>query len=143
MVKIFLPMHGINFSRSTGRNDIFLFSPDSLKLPEAFCNVLVVNFVLFYVHRAPITLSSMTIIICDGEKQFSGRSILFQAFCCGSQQAVLDNWELLKFCIWKDRFKNGISMDRGSPKPLQRLTRKTLYIFRMFLSIYIFSWLVE
>lgn len=91
MVKIFLPMHGISFSRSTGRNDIFLFSPDSLKLPEAFCNVLVVNFVLFYVDRAPITLSSMTIIICDGEKQFSGRSILFQAFCCGSQQAVLDN----------------------------------------------------
>ena len=91
MVKIFLSMHGINFSRSTGQNDIFLISPDSLKLSEAFCNVLVVNFVLFYVHRAPITFSSMTIIICDVEKQFSGRSILFQAFCCGSQQAVLDS----------------------------------------------------
>ena len=107
-------MHGIIFSRSISRRNMFLAYLEALSLWETFCNICVCVFAIFCMHRVPSSRLSTVIIICDGEKQFSRRSILFQAFCCGFQQPVLECWELLEFCNRKERFWSKIFTYRGS-----------------------------
>lgn len=88
----FLPsMHEIIFSRSVSHRNRFLAYFEGLKLRETFYNIFVCVFAIFSVHRDPSCVVSTVIIICDGGKQFSRRFILFQAFCCGFQQPVLDS----------------------------------------------------
>jgi len=91
IVNFFPSLHGINFSRSISSNNTILASLDSSRLEKELYNVCVADFFMFCMYRVPTCFASMVIIICDGEKQSSRRSILFQAVCCGSQQPVLDS----------------------------------------------------